>query len=111
MKKGIAVDTVIMIILGVVVIGLIGYLLYMKFGQVGTSATLNDCRTIVITQYCPQAIAGGWFYSDNYNGNSFREKYSNCASFATDLKVDNCGNAAVTCGVSSGLCHQTSAQP
>jgi hypothetical protein len=110
-KKGVAVDTVILIILGVLVIGLIGYLLYMKFGQVGTSATLNDCRTKVITQYCPQAIAGKWFYIDYQPGNSFREQIPECASFAKELKVDTCPNAAVTCGVSSDLCNQYSVQP
>lgn len=112
MKKGIAVDTVILIILGVVVIGLIGYLLYMKFGQVGTSATLNDCRTTVITQYCPQAIAGHFFsntWTDSSDSFASQSQFSNCASFSAQLGMTGtgmslCQSTAQTCGVNPSAC-------
>ena len=102
MKKGIAVDTVILIILGVVVLGLVGYLLYIKFGQITPQGTLNDCRTQVITNYCPKAIAGQWFKSTgDWSVNKFGDGDNNpeCASFANQLGMTSCKSSAEACGV------------
>ncbi len=98
MKKGIAVDTVILIILGVLVIGLIGYLLYTKFGQLGTHATLEDCRTIVITKYCPYVILHS---ADGYTGQnvfSQNDDAKGCEAYQTQLGVNSKSTVEATCG-------------
>jgi len=101
-RKGIAVDTVILIILGVVVLALVGYLLYTKFGQITPQGSLNDCRTTVITKYCPQALAGGWFSTQAEWIASYKfgdsSHFPECSSFATELKMSTCANAAGQCG-------------
>lgn len=105
-KKGIAVDTVILIILGVVVLGLIGYLLYVKFGEVGTGASLNDCRTIVITKYCPSVIlhiADG--YPGPSNSNTFQsfcqlnDDAKGCDAYQNQLGVNSKTTVETTCGI------------
>ena len=102
MQKGIATDTLIKIILGVIVLGLVGYLLYTRFAVITTQASLDECRSIALTEYCPQAIAGGWFYQDQYT--SFGGEHPECSSFANELGMDTCENSAIVCGVSEDLC-------
>ena len=60
MKKGIAVDTIILIILGVVVLGLVGYLIYKNATNLAN--TPQECHTQAII-YCNEWKATG-FLSD-----------------------------------------------
>jgi hypothetical protein len=53
MKKGVAVPYIIAILLGVGVIGLVGYWLFVSGGQFGGSATEQSCRNSFST-WCSQ---------------------------------------------------------
>ena len=93
MKKGVAVDTVILIILGVIVLGLVGYLLYNRFHAVPLN--LEDCRVMVLTQYCPYVISGishdqtytDLKFNDFCNDAKKCEGCKSCISYATQLGV------------------------
>lgn len=58
MKKGIAVETIILIILGVLVIGLVGYWLFRNTTTIGGKMTTAECHTQAIL-YCSEWEAKG----------------------------------------------------
>lgn len=59
MKKGVAVPYIIAIILGIAVIGIIGYYFFFISGKVTTEATLQDCQR-KLTVYCSVWLAEGY---------------------------------------------------
>jgi hypothetical protein len=48
--KAIAISQIIMIVLGIIVLGVIGYLLYTQFLTGGGQMTYEKCRSIVVSQ-------------------------------------------------------------
>ena len=64
-KKGIAVDTIILIILGVVVLGLVGYLIYKNAG--GLANTTEKCKAQALI-YCDE------WKETNFNTDPFPDK-------------------------------------
>ena len=103
MKKGVAVPYIIAILLGVAVIGLIGYWLFVSGGKIRQSATLQECRTDALT-WCQEALANKWFVdSSTFTDNAFGvnvNQFPECSKFKTDVGLDSFVNAKKTCGVS-----------
>lgn len=58
LRKGVAVPYIIAIVLGVVVIGLIGYWLFISGGNFGTTSTKAQCNQKLLT-YCSEGVARG----------------------------------------------------
>lgn len=59
MKKGVAVPYIIAVILGIAVIGIIGYYFFYISGNITTEATLQDCQR-KLTVYCSVWLAEGY---------------------------------------------------
>ena len=70
--KGIAIPYIIAIILGVAVIGLIGYWLFVSGGQFGKGVGEQNCQSDV-TQFCNRVVSGlasieNWVQTTNCKG-------------------------------------------
>lgn len=57
--KGIAVTTLVLLIIGMVVIAIIGYLLYSTFISTGPTMSLESCRAQVVSA-CSNCKLRGW---------------------------------------------------
>ncbi len=69
MKKGVAVPYIIAILLGIAVIGLIGYWFFVSGGKFGASAEEQRCRTAAAqwcTQFSLQGYAKEWFDANKF---------------------------------------------
>jgi len=84
MRKGIAVPYIIAILLGVGVIGLVGYWLFISGGQFGGASSKQQCEN-KFSLWCSQwGISGyniGWVDSDIDPALAFNKKYPECATF------------------------------
>src|SRR3990172_7100789 len=58
MRKAVAVPYIIAILLGIAVIGLVGYWFFVSTGRLGGAATLTDCQNKEV-QYCSQWLRTG----------------------------------------------------
>ena len=64
-QKGVAVPYIIAIVLGIVVIGLIGYWLFISGGNFGTTSANTQCKEKLLI-YCTKLFSSGsatWDYS------------------------------------------------
>jgi hypothetical protein len=108
MRKGIATSTVIAIILGIVVLGLIGFWLFRLFTNVGTKVSLNDCQQFVQTKFCPYmktdptlVVTGAFItYCDGLTVQSEKDTCKACETYETTLNVHLDTDIKATCGIS-----------
>jgi hypothetical protein len=100
MSKGIAIQTILMLLVGILVVGIVVYMVYryMFSPQLG----INECRARLVT-WCTTCATAGW-----KGGLELGTDVANCASqyFAYTIVSgvdcsDQIGNNAATC--SSGL--------
>lgn len=85
MKKGIAVPYIIAILLGVGVIGLVGYWLFVSGGQFGGASAKEACnRNLAL--WCSQWANNGYtaVWITTADANSFNVKYPECPGSITD---------------------------
>lgn len=113
MRKGIATSTVIAIILGIVVLGLIGFWLFRLFTNIGTQVSLDDCKQFVQTRFCPYMKTDPDLYSSDdkaktafsdYCGNSELSKSEqdfckSCKTYLATLWVDTRLHILATCQI------------
>ena len=82
MRKGVAIPYIIAVLLGIAVIGIIGYWFFVLGGNLGTNVTTSSCQT-KLTVYCTAWVAEG------YAGNNPRTlgKWDNWAKGCTTIGV------------------------
>ena len=91
MKKGVAVPYIIAILLGVGVIGLVGYWLFASGGQFGAGAATQQCRTDFQTA-CNQWADGGYSGSKPQYTGVFQSGSECEKSLVKDLGTDDAVN-------------------
>lgn len=96
--KGIAIQKIILLLLGIIVLAMVGYLLYITF--IGSKITPDICRAEVMRQ-CTQCKLVGWSssYSISISGKSCTNEILT-ADLGTRLRVDtpiSCDNLQGDC--------------
>ncbi len=94
MMKAVAVPYIIAILLGVGVIGLVGYWLFISGGQFGGGAAAQQCRSDFL-QTCQRWASGGYSTnSPNNNGVFINENDNTCLKQVTGSATAFPDNAA-----------------
>ncbi len=99
MKKGVAIPYVIAILLGIAVIGLIGFWLFKSSGIFGTKTVEQDCRNKFL-RWCQDWFADGydkaWMTGTATSTKPFfNSKHSECKPYK--LPGTDCAIAGSTC--------------
>lgn len=78
MKKGIAIPYIIALILGIAVVGLIGYWFFILGGRIPGEATMSSCQTKVTTWCSEWARTGEFPYERDVNPKDWDEYAPGC---------------------------------
>ena len=84
MKKGIAVPYIIAALLGIAVIGVIGYWLFATGGIFGGQARIEDCRT-KLTTYCNIWSTTAYDEKNKPNGQDWPQYATGCSDINIPL--------------------------
>ncbi len=91
--KGIAVHQIILIVLGIIVLGVIGYLIYTQFLSGKGQITFENCRSRAVT-FCGMCKLSGTYtrcvvtYVDATTANSCRKLLSGYLNTSCDAGVE-----------------------
>lgn len=109
MKKGVAIPYIVAILLGIAVIGLIGFWLFKSTGIFGTKAVEQTCRNNFL-KWCQDWFADGyskeWMIGTSGTKIFFNSKYQECKVY--QLPGTDCLAAGVGCQT-SGFSNQDDA--
>jgi len=96
MRKGIAIQTILLLLVGVLVVGILVYLVY-KY-TTGSNLSVQDCNGS-LSAICTTCSIGGWkgsLSSDYKSTINTCNDYSEFSNFPTDPA--GCGNIQTACG-------------
>jgi hypothetical protein len=96
MKKGVAVRHIVLLVLGIIVTAIIGYLLYSTFIATGPTVTLERCKGMIVSA-CSNCQLRGWPTSD---GCDFP---ADCADFADDIGWSSATINRNNCNMTFGI--------
>jgi len=92
MAKGIALQTILMLLVGILVVGIVVYLVYRY--MVGPGLTTEGCRQAIVN-WCTTCSASGWIsnikVSSDVN-NCWNNNFFNPSVVITDCAVANTNN-------------------
>ncbi|MEM5881196.1 MAG: hypothetical protein QXJ14_01595 [Candidatus Aenigmatarchaeota archaeon] len=97
MSKGVAVQKIILLILGIIVLAIVGYLLYSVFVKAGPN--LEMCNAAVTTA-CGQCKLSGWNKEVTISGLHCSENILNGFGISANKDPDS-GNFKISCSESS----------
>jgi len=103
MKKGIAIQTILLLLVGILVVGILVYLVYRASGT--SSFSVNECRAKLI-DICTMCLNADWDASINTDSNIISE----CSKYSEFFYWEDnacCGTSCCgpsTCGSMKGDC-------